>query len=56
LRPAVIARKLSCGNKTDAGARTWEILTSLAVSAAQAGESFGELVRAAVRLARARGP
>lgn len=30
LRPAVIARKLSCGNKTSRGARTWEILASLA--------------------------
>ena len=29
LRPAVISRKVSCGNKTDRGAHTWEILTSL---------------------------
>lgn len=56
LRPAVIARKISCGNKTKAGAHTWEILTSLAVSAAQAGASFGDRVRAAVRLAPADGP
>lgn len=56
LRPAVIARKLSCSNKTDAAVRTWEILTSLAVSAAQAGESFMERVRAAVRLTPAREP
>ena len=26
-RPAVISRKLACGNKTEAGARTWEIRT-----------------------------
>ncbi len=56
LRPAVIARKVSCGNKTKAGARTWQILTSLAVSATQAGESFADRVRAAVRLAPARAP
>jgi hypothetical protein len=56
LRPAVIARKVSCGNKTKAGARTWEILTSVAVSTAQAGESFVERVRATVRLAPAGGP
>jgi transposase len=29
LRPAVIARKLSCGNKTTQGKQTWEVLTSL---------------------------
>jgi transposase len=28
LRPAVIARKISCGNKTQKGARTWQILAS----------------------------
>ena len=44
LRPAVISRKLSCGNKTEAGARTWETLTSLAVSSRQNGTSFIELV------------
>jgi len=56
LRPAVIARKVSCGNKTAAGAKTWQILTSLAVSATQSGESFLEQVRAAVRLAPSGGP
>jgi hypothetical protein len=56
LRPAVITRKISCGNKTDAGARTWEILSSLAVSASQTGASFIERVRAAVRLAPSGGP
>lgn len=40
LRPAVIARKLSCGNKTRAGARTFGILASLAATAAQKGKSF----------------
>jgi transposase len=32
LRPAVIARKLSCGNKTPRGKRTFEILASLAAT------------------------
>lgn len=32
LRPAVIARKLSCGNRTERGRRTWEILASLAAT------------------------
>lgn len=40
LRPAVIARKLSCGNKTERGKRTWEILTSLAQSLHQQGRDF----------------
>jgi hypothetical protein len=26
LRPAVIARKVSCGNKTKKGAHTWEVM------------------------------
>jgi transposase len=37
LRPAVIARKLSCGNKTSRGRRAWEILTSLATTWHQRG-------------------
>jgi len=32
LRPAVIARKLSCGNKTQAGKRSFEVLRSVATS------------------------
>jgi hypothetical protein len=44
LRPAVIARKVSCGNKTPQGAHTWEILTSLAATCAQQAESFTQLV------------
>ncbi|WP_160164440.1 transposase [Pedosphaera parvula] len=32
LWPAVIARKVSCGNKTPKGAHSWEILTSLAAT------------------------
>src|SRR5260370_20516013 len=44
LRPAVIARKVSCGNKTAKGAHTWEILTSLAATCAQEGKSFANLI------------
>lgn len=53
LRPAVIARKISCGNKTDNGARTWQILTSLAATCAQRAQSFiATLARAAPLLGR----
>jgi transposase len=50
LRPAVIARKLSCGNKTESGARTWEVLTSLAATCRQQGQSFLQLIASAVPL------
>jgi len=40
LRPAVIARKLSCGNKTDRGRRSWEILASLGATCHQTGRDF----------------
>jgi transposase len=50
LRPAVIARKVSCGNRTERGARTWEVLTSLATTTIQRGESFRELISQAARL------
>src|SRR6266404_5510270 len=43
LRPAVIARKISCGNKTEKGALAWAILASLAATCRQAGHSFIEL-------------
>ena len=48
LRPAVTARKISCGNKIKKGARTWQILASLAATCAQRTVSFIEtLARAA---------
>lgn len=56
LRPAVIARKLSCGNKTERGAHTWQIHASLAATCAQQGRSFVELVAEAARLNPIRGP
>ena len=46
LRPAVIARKLSAGNKTERGKTTYETLTSLAVTCRQQGRSFTALVAA----------
>lgn len=54
LRPAVIARKVSCGNKTARGARTWEILTSLAATCAQHGQSFAKTISNAALLSPAR--
>lgn len=50
LRPAVISRKLSCGNRTPAGAATWEVLASLAATCAQRAQSFIELVANTVAL------
>jgi transposase len=44
LRPAVITRKVSCGNKTLKGAHTWEILTSLAATCGQQAQSFAQLI------------
>jgi hypothetical protein len=44
LRPAVIARKLSCGNKTARGKRTWEILASLAATCHQRGQNLVEFL------------
>lgn len=40
LRPAVIARKLSCGNKTHRGAQTWEILASQCATLYQQGKDL----------------
>ena len=37
LRPAVIARKLSCGNKTEAGKTSFEVLASVATTCAKRG-------------------
>lgn len=50
LRPAVIARKLSCGNKTQRGKRTWQILASLAATCHQNGCDFVEALRPRLRI------
>ena len=47
LRPAVIARKVSCGNKTMRGKQTWEVLSSLLSTWWQRGQQT--LVRLATR-------
>lgn len=39
LRPAVIRRKLSCGNRSERGARTWESLASVVATCVQQGRS-----------------
>lgn len=44
LRPAVITRKLMCGNRSDRGARTWAVLTSLAATARQQGSSLAKWI------------
>lgn len=44
LRPAVISRKLSCGNKTSRGRRTWEILTSMAATCQQRGANLLDIL------------
>lgn len=51
LRPAVIARKLSCGNKTDRGRRSWEILASLGATYHQTGRDFVAFLADRVALA-----
>ena len=50
LRPAVIARKISCGNKTDQGATAWACLISIAATCIQTGRSFIDAVALAVLL------
>ncbi|MDB5349871.1 MAG: Transposase family [Planctomycetota bacterium] len=40
LRPAVIARKVSCGNKTESGKSAWKRLTNLALTCEQRGHDF----------------
>ena len=44
LRPAVISRKLSCGNKTERGAQTWQVLASLAATCRQTGVPFADFL------------
>ena len=51
LRPAVIARKVSCGNKTENGRRTWQIIASLAATCDQLSTDFAEFVAQRLPLA-----
>lgn len=50
LRPAVIARKLSCGNKTPAGRTCWEVLASIARTCGQRAEDFVDFLAARLPL------
>lgn len=43
IRPAVIIRKISAGNKTERGAKTHEVLASLAATCRQQGVPFSEV-------------
>lgn len=45
LRPAVIRRKLSCGNRSERGARTWERLASVMQTCVQQRRSVLEFMR-----------
>jgi hypothetical protein len=56
LRPAVIARKISCGNKTQKGARAWAVLASLAATCRQNGRSVIDDLSSRLLLRPARGP
>lgn len=49
LRPAVISRKLSSGNRTENGARTWETTRSIIVTCKQQGESVIDRLLQVVR-------
>lgn len=56
LRPAVIARKISCGNKTQKGATAWAVLASVAATCRQNGGSLIQWISQRVLLQPARGP
>ena len=56
LRPAVIARKISCGNKTAKGALAWAILASLAATCRQTARSVVDAISTQIRLQPVRGP
>jgi hypothetical protein len=50
LRPAVIARKISCGNKTDSGVETFQILASIGATCRQLKSNFIDLIATAMPL------
>jgi len=56
LRPAVIARKISCGNKTEKGAAAWAVVASLAATCRQTGRSLIADISNRVLLQPVRGP
>lgn len=55
LRPAVIARKISCGNKTERGRDAWQILASIGATCQQQAIDFVEYLSSHLPLAHASG-
>ena len=51
LRPAVIARKISCGQRTAKGAEAWQTLASLAATCTQRAQDFTDFLRSRLCLA-----
>jgi transposase len=56
LRPAVIARKLSCGNKTAAGKRSFEVLRSVASSCCKRGHDVISYIAGLLPMGARAGP
>ena len=50
LRPAVISRKVSCGNRSEKGAQTWQTITTLLTTYAQRNINFGEIVEKVLKI------
>jgi transposase len=55
LRPAVIARKVSCGNKTERGRDCWQILSSIGATCQQQAIDFVEYLSSHLSLTAASG-
>jgi hypothetical protein len=51
LRPAVIDRKVSCGNKTTRGAHAWEVLRSVTTTLHKQGRDLVDALTPKLRLA-----
>ncbi|MGB0523857.1 MAG: IS66 family transposase, partial [Flammeovirgaceae bacterium] len=49
LRPAVIHRKIACGNRTRKGADTWQVIASIVATTAQNEEDFNKKVEVAIK-------
>jgi len=49
LRPAVIQRKISCGNKTAKGAHAWQVIRSICVSNHQQQKNFSDSICQALK-------
>jgi transposase len=50
LRPAVVARKISCGNRTPRGRDTWQTLASIAATCKLQRRSFASLLASTIPL------